>query len=250
MGTCGAVCLGSTLCGSSCVETQNDPANCGACNNVCPAGQVCSMGTCGVDCLGGSTLCGSSCVETQTDPNHCGGCNTVCPAGETCSGGTCGNCSSIDLALLAAPSASAGGSVAPFLPVELNNGYGESQCGDYSWVQNSNVAGADAWFELDWPSAVTIASMYIESPLAGGGPCGVVAGRNVASANVQTWNGSAWVTATSIAGGSGSLQVNLPSPISTTKLRLDSVLTSPGNGNSIIWEWHVFGTPSCVPPAD
>jgi hypothetical protein len=85
--TCGS---GATLCGGSCVETQNDPANCGACGTACPAGQVCSAGKCGVTCLGGSTLCGTTCVQTQNDPANCGACGTACPTGQVCSTGKCG----------------------------------------------------------------------------------------------------------------------------------------------------------------
>src|SRR5687767_12595951 len=38
----GAACPASqTSCGGKCVITQLDPANCGACGTVCPAGQAC-----------------------------------------------------------------------------------------------------------------------------------------------------------------------------------------------------------------
>jgi hypothetical protein len=80
---------GSTLCGTSCVDTDTDPANCGGCGAPCASGEVCSAGTCGVTCLGGSTLCGTSCVDTDTDPANCGGCGAPCPSGQVCGGGTC-----------------------------------------------------------------------------------------------------------------------------------------------------------------
>jgi hypothetical protein len=43
--------------------------------------------------------------------------------------------------------------------------------------------------------------------------------------------------------------------VSTTKLRLyDVTYTTPCagacNGNSIMYEWHVFGSVNCIPPAD
>ena len=101
-GQCGVTCLGgSKLCTtgtvSACVDTQNDPNNCGTCGMVCPGPnndsgppEVCSQGQCGVTCLGGSTLCGSNCVDTQNDPAHCGNCTTACSAGQVCSLGQCG----------------------------------------------------------------------------------------------------------------------------------------------------------------
>ncbi|MEQ9644939.1 MAG: hypothetical protein RLO52_05605, partial [Sandaracinaceae bacterium] len=84
-------CLGgSTLCDAFCVDSANDPANCGGCGTTCASGEVCSLGTCGVTCLGGATLCDASCVDTANDPANCGGCGEACASGEVCSMGTCG----------------------------------------------------------------------------------------------------------------------------------------------------------------
>jgi hypothetical protein len=41
------------LCGNSCTTVQQDPLNCGACGNACPAGEACSAGAC--------TTCASAC---------------------------------------------------------------------------------------------------------------------------------------------------------------------------------------------
>ena len=37
---------GSVICGSQCSNLQGDPANCGACGNVCAHGMVCDLGNC------------------------------------------------------------------------------------------------------------------------------------------------------------------------------------------------------------
>jgi hypothetical protein len=89
----GNPCPGATLCGSSCTNTDFDPANCGTCGNACPTGQLCSAGVCGLTCGGGSTLCTDKCVDAQNDPANCGTCGTACASGEVCSAGSCGlNC--------------------------------------------------------------------------------------------------------------------------------------------------------------
>jgi hypothetical protein len=109
---------GLTACPSSscgCSDLQTDPANCGACGNVCgsaacqggqcvpgcPSGQVCAffgpgVGFCVESCpkyVGlQMTACGTSapyCALTAADPDNCGSCGTQCPSGETCAGGSC-----------------------------------------------------------------------------------------------------------------------------------------------------------------
>jgi stigma-specific protein Stig1 len=77
-------------CGPVCVDLNSDPNNCGACEGVCGAGQVCSMGKCGQHCAASLTRCGSACVDTLTSSMHCGGCGTTCATTQTCSDGRCG----------------------------------------------------------------------------------------------------------------------------------------------------------------
>jgi hypothetical protein len=158
----------------------------------------------------------------------------------------------INLALMATGSVSpGGGNIPPYTPAELNNGIGKSQCNRFSWTLDGPTPSG-TWFELDWPNTVTIASMYIETtdvngndPICPGSP-----GRNVASAEVQYWSGSSWITASSFAGETTDFQYDINPPVVTTKLRLFNVTTGGNGSNSLIREWHVFSAPSCIPPPD
>jgi hypothetical protein len=42
--TCGS--QGLTECGNACIDTSRNPRNCGACGNICPAGEVCFSANC------------------------------------------------------------------------------------------------------------------------------------------------------------------------------------------------------------
>jgi hypothetical protein len=161
------------------------------------------------------------------------------------------NCT-INLALTAVGSVSAGGgSIPPYTPAELNNGIGKSQCNRWSWVSNGGTPNG-AYFELDWTSTVTVASIYVETtdefgmdPICPGNN-----GRNVAAGDVQYWDGTTWVTATSFSNKTTDFQLDILPPVQTTKLRLNNVITGASGFNSLIREWHVFGAPGCMPPAD
>jgi hypothetical protein len=63
-----------SCCGGACVDTDQDPLNCGRCLNDCGAGLEC---------------CGGDCVNTQTDPLHCSRCGRPCPLGGCCQNGDC-----------------------------------------------------------------------------------------------------------------------------------------------------------------
>ncbi len=88
-GNSSGVCPGGKLCGDVCTNAEFDPKNCGECGQVCGAGELCSAGMCGVECLGGSTKCGDACVTTENDPKNCGACDKPCDAGLVCVKGGC-----------------------------------------------------------------------------------------------------------------------------------------------------------------
>jgi hypothetical protein len=83
------------------VDVELDPANCGACGNVCAPGVHCIQGKCG--CPQGMLECGGTCIDPASNRDHCGACGNACvlPSGVTpppdehhleytCVGGACG----------------------------------------------------------------------------------------------------------------------------------------------------------------
>lgn len=81
----------------ACTNTDNDPANCGACGNRCMfpnATASCVRGLCGVGaCLRGRGNCdgtnANGCEADLNEDRNCGVCDNRCPAGAPCVGGIC-----------------------------------------------------------------------------------------------------------------------------------------------------------------
>ena len=87
------------LCGTTCVNTNNNAQNCGSCGNVCAltqhASTKCVSGQCQTTCGKAYSQCGASCVNLNTNVTNCGSCGNVCspPTSNgvaSCNGGTCG----------------------------------------------------------------------------------------------------------------------------------------------------------------
>ncbi|MEM6368764.1 MAG: MXAN_6577-like cysteine-rich protein [Myxococcota bacterium] len=80
---------GLESCSESCVDTANDPANCGGCELACDSTEVCGNGTCSTQCPSGQSECDRQCVDLATSLGNCGECGNTCPSGEVCSQGAC-----------------------------------------------------------------------------------------------------------------------------------------------------------------
>ncbi|WP_437680082.1 MXAN_6577-like cysteine-rich protein [Sorangium sp. So ce131] len=114
-----------TSCDGVCVDLSSDDDSCGACDERCPAGEVCVDGRCEeettdaaggggsggdgggddggeadggggeggapLDCDDGPYVrrCGDACVDVSTDPDNCGRCGVQCDPGRACAGALC-----------------------------------------------------------------------------------------------------------------------------------------------------------------
>jgi hypothetical protein len=89
-----------TLCGNKCQLLDQDPNNCGACNNLCPGTYsphfvaTCTKGICGGQCEAGYADCDglpdNGCeIDVRIDNRHCGACGNACSANQVCADGKC-----------------------------------------------------------------------------------------------------------------------------------------------------------------
>jgi hypothetical protein len=83
------------LCNGVCLDTANDPKNCGACGRVCPSGTFCCNGWCAdparnaPGCCPPSISCGGVCTNPYSDRTNCGACGVVCRSDQDCCDGRC-----------------------------------------------------------------------------------------------------------------------------------------------------------------
>jgi hypothetical protein len=212
--------------------------NGGLCDDLdsCTSGEICTAG----QCTGGMAI--TSCVAGDN----------CCPIG--CSEALDSDCScSTNIAPLASASSSGGGSDGTgYGPSNWNDGVNGVSCGASScfqcqgWITNTSAAGAK-WMQYTWPSVQQIGSMFIDTNDCIGPHC--YTGRNIASLEVQWWDGAQWITATTVSGQTGDFGVTFNPKINTTQLRLFNVAagTCGTPNNSLMYEWYVWPGSGCTP---
>jgi len=237
---CGITCpSGLTLCSDDiCYDTQNFHEHCGGCGTACAANEYCGGGHC---CAQGSAYCNGACTDVLSNSSDCGGCGVVCTSGETCSGGQCVTCGNTNEALTATATSSGGGQTQyGYGPGDLNDGVLEttSSCASYNWA-NTSGGSTTEWVQYTWTSAHTLTSVHVDTAASANDTCSDT-NQTATGAEIQWWNGSAWVTDGTVSGQTNDWSYTFTQPVSTTEVRLYSIRSKSGY-NAFIWEWQVFG---------
>jgi hypothetical protein len=183
-------------------------------------------------------------VNIESDPKNCGFCGNACPAGLACLKGVCATCTIQNAALFAKPSISSGGTTEPYTPARANDNVLETQnCTDWAWLDGTDKPSG-AWIQYDFPWAVQITSMHMDTESAlVTSKCGNI-GRTFGGATIQWWNGSTWVTDGLVGSMMDDWDYTMSSPVTTTRLRLYDAYATGTNGqayNPIVFEWQVYG---------
>ncbi len=120
----GDPCPGATLCKGLCVDTSQDPANCGGCGIPCDPGGLCSAGKCIPSCAG--ILCPmplDDChLQGSCDPSTGACSNPTAPDGAPCEDGLATTSGDRCLAGVCTPAATCNDGV-------VNQGEGDVDCG-------------------------------------------------------------------------------------------------------------------------
>jgi hypothetical protein len=153
---------------------------------------------------------------------------------------------------------SGGGSGGSFGPQLANDGIfgagGEAptSCGIGSW--NWILAGmypTASWYQLEWAAPVNVGQIWVDTkPLPS--ECGAGTNRALHAADIQTWDGAAWVDHGAVTAQTDDWGFVIPGgPVSTTRVRLNRLGVwdaSSQDSNPILYELKVYDCQVVVPP--
>jgi hypothetical protein len=228
-----------------CIDTKKDDLHCGGCNKPCAQGYACDAGACDLVCTGGLTKCntvdaGAQCKNTVTDGEHCGMCNKACTGGQVCINSVCQNAPVTNIGPQATATSSGGGS-GTYGPTAANNGTKQAtSCTYFCWVTAGGAPGT-AWLQYTWSQTRTVVSINVDTNSTGTDSCGN-SGRVLAGAQVQYWNGSAWVTDGTVSAQTNDWSYTFTQPRQTTQIRLYGMYATGGQAtNPIVFELEAMG---------
>lgn len=158
-----------------------------------------------------------------------------------------------------AKASSSGGGIEEFGPEVMNDGIEKTDC-SYHWVRTRKGFGQKkmGWIRLDWDKDITISRMFIQTTDCNGscgenpdGPFYIDPGRNVGNGIVQYLdkNGSQWIKDGEFFDEAGDVEYSFSDLITTRALLIKKISPSSKcrgqQSNPVIFEWKVYGIPSC-----
>ena len=156
---------------------------------------------------------------------------------------------------------SSGGGVDEFGPKKMNDGIEKDDC-SYHWIRTRLVKEGGqkktGWIRLDWDEDVTVARMLIQTTDCNES-CGedsddalyIDPGRNIGNGVVQylDTDGITWITDDEFIEEIGDVEYSFTEPITTKAIRIKKISPSTQckgqQSNPVVFEWKVYGTPSC-----
>ena len=132
----------------------------------------------------------------------------------------------------------------PYTPSDANDGVTEAaNCNAWAWIQAGNAPGGNRWITYLWPTAQTIAKIHMDTSSATvTDSCGNL-GRTLGAAQVQWWNGAAWVTDGTVSGKLDDWDYTFTQQVTTTRVRLYDVYATNTMGqtsNPMAFEWYTY----------
>jgi len=141
----------------------------------------------------------------------------------------------------------------------MNDGIEKDDC-SYHWIRTRKLDGQKkpGWIRLDWDENVTITKMLIQTTDCNES-CGedsddafyIDPGRNVGNGIVQYLDTDeiTWITDNEFIEEIGDVEYSFTEPIATKAVRVKKISHSTQckgqQSNPVVFEWKVYGTPSC-----
>src|SRR3972149_1991280 len=154
---------------------------------------------------------------------------------------------------------SSGGGVDEFGPEMMNDGVEKNDC-SYHWIRTKTESGKKktGWIRLDWDEDVSITRMLIQTTDCNES-CGedsddalyIDPGRNVGNGIVQYLDEDeiTWITDGEFIEEIGDVEYSFTESITTKAIRVKKISHSTEckgqQSNPVVFEWKVYGTPSC-----
>lgn len=227
----GNACTGTAVCDPELGCLPGTPI-------VCDDQNACTVDSC--DAATGA--CSYSPVDACAPGDGC------CPP--SCRAESDSDCVCANLATSATASSSGGGQdIHGYGPASWIDGDDESRCNEscsnacFGWINNGTSPNG-AYLRLDWPSPVSIGSMFLDGTDSN---CEAQRERTLAGGTVQAWQNGAWVDVVRFEERTGDIELDFDPPMVTSRVRIFDAVAARHGGLSLLFEWYVYGPIGCFP---